>query len=255
MRVAETVERAQIGIGTVRHRYHVFVAQFHECQRVHHSLGNDNTLLTDTGVDIPGYHFAFGLHGKVLVGGLILYVHHSLSLAKSKSQTVALRAAHVVVGRAHACFLGCFWLYLSLQQVVDGHCVEGRQVGGRWLAPVVFLYGLVVAVLLHLAADDEVEPAVVALSEAGVQIEPDARFVFVDTFAVGRAVWTGAARNGAVAVLVALLMLDVQLVHRYDVITCRCLLPLVLGFKVLCLHGLECVDALVLLMSRRPSSS
>ena len=74
--VAEAVEGAQFSVCPVAHRDHVVVAQLHQCQRVHHTLGDDDALLSDARIHIPGDDLAVVLHGELLTGGLILDVHY-----------------------------------------------------------------------------------------------------------------------------------------------------------------------------------
>ena len=181
--VAEAVERAQLRVGAVAHRYHVVVAQFHECQRVHHALGDDDALLSDAGVDVPGDDLAVGLHGKQLVGGLILDVHHLRALAEGEGQAVALHASDDVACRTDTCLLRRLRLDAPLRQVVDGHGVERFQMGGARQFPVLFPHWLVLAEGFHLRADDEVEAAVVALAQPRGHVEPDTWFVLMRPFA------------------------------------------------------------------------
>ena len=170
-------------------------------------------------------------------------------------QTVVLHASDAVLGRADT-RLGCrLRLNAPLYQEVDSHSVERCQVGGRRQFPIVFLHWLAASVLRHLARDDELEAAVVALAKTGTHVEPYAGLILMFCTAVARAVGACAACNGDVVVLVGLRVLDVQLVVGHNVIARRCLLPFLDGFKILVLHNLVYVDVPVPLASHRRSSS
>ena len=68
MAVAEAVEGAHVGFGPVRYRYHVVEPALHQRQRIHHTLGDDKTLLTYGCIDVPGYELAVALDREVLRG-------------------------------------------------------------------------------------------------------------------------------------------------------------------------------------------
>ena len=124
MTITESVEGSHIALGTVRYRYHVVETALHQCQRIHHALGDDQTVLPDGGIDVPGYQFTVGLNGKVLAGSLILDVDHLSALAIGESQTRAVDAVDGTGGRTHTSLRGRLRLYLPLQQIVDGDAVE-----------------------------------------------------------------------------------------------------------------------------------
>ena len=128
--VAEPVERTHLCICTVAHRYHVVVAQLHQCQRIHHTLGNDDALLSDTRVHIPWDDLAFGLHRKLLVGGLILDVHHLRTLAEGEGQTVSLHASDDMTCRTDTRLHCRLRLDSTFHQVVDGHRIKRLQMVG-----------------------------------------------------------------------------------------------------------------------------
>ena len=184
---------------------------------------------------------AVGLHGKQLVGGLILDVHHLRALAEGEGQAVALHASDDVACRTDTCLLRRLRLDATLRQVVDGHGIERFQMGGARQFPVLFPHWLVLAEGFHLRADDEVEAAVVALAQPRGHVEPDTWFVLMRPFARVGTVGTGAAHDGGGAVLVGPAVLDVQPVYGHDVVARGSQLPLLLGYEVISVcHDLGC---------------
>ena len=254
MGVAETVEEMLVALCAVGYADHVVEARLHECQRVHHALGDDDAVLSDAGIDVPGNQFTAVLHGKLLVGGLVLDVEDALSLSEGEGQTVALGAADIVFRRADACpacRLGCD---AAPHQVVDGRGREVGEVGGHRQPPLLLLHRLTAVEILYLRADDESEAAVVALAEARAQVDPDTRFLAMAT--VLGTVGTGASHNVARTAVVGRFLFDIEFVEGYDVVARRCLFPVFDGREVTVVwHSPVFLFVRVPPVSRRRSSS
>ena len=127
LKVEILVEHTEVSACTIGYRYHILVTALHQCQRIHHTLGNYQGVGTQSSRNVPGQHLAVGLKLELLVQTLVLAVLNLALLDKLESQKqhfLPLGSLLLTLSCAisHVGIVGRFGRYAARFQIAhDGH--------------------------------------------------------------------------------------------------------------------------------------